>query len=173
MYQYRLPEGTAGTSRRYIRGEDDGQGVEVYEVSPQALAEELPGWCYPLCSSGAAAIAAVATHPIDVVKTNMQVAASLKVGIEHDRRLLARLDTHCVRLPGRTTVGVGDRAAAVEDRRRVLQGDGGANADDGCGNGSELVDIRAGQEANESPWRLSTRRVDLCGSFDSCSSVGS
>jgi len=43
----------------------------------------------------------------------------------------------------------------VEDRRRVLQGDGGANADDGCGNGSELVDIRAGQEANESPWRLS------------------
>ena len=94
MYQYRLQEGTAGTSRRYIRGEDDGQGVEVYEVSPQALAEELPGWCYPLCSSGAAAIAAVATHPIDVVKTNMQVAASLKVGIEHDRRLLARLDTH-------------------------------------------------------------------------------
>ena len=43
----------------------------------------------------------------------------------------------------------------MEDRRRVLQGDGGANADDGCGNGSELVDIRAGQEANESPWRLS------------------
>ena len=43
----------------------------------------------------------------------------------------------------------------MEDRRRVLQGDGGANADDGCGNGSELVDIRAGQEANESPCRLS------------------
>lgn len=85
VYEYRRREhGTLDdveTKRRYSVRSEDGEageaGVEVYEVSPRVLAEELPTWSYPLCSSAAAAVAAVATHPIDCIKTNMQVQASL------------------------------------------------------------------------------------------------
>jgi hypothetical protein len=77
LREYRRREGLAPVSRRYIRGEDREDGIEVYEVSPQSLADDLPAWAYPLCSSTAAAVAAVATHPIDCIKTNMQVSASL------------------------------------------------------------------------------------------------
>jgi len=38
--------------------------------------EILPGWAYPLCSSSCAAFAAVLTHPIDVVKTRLQVMSA-------------------------------------------------------------------------------------------------
>lgn len=36
----------------------------------------LPAWVYPVCSSSCAAVAAVATHPIDVVKTRLQVISA-------------------------------------------------------------------------------------------------
>eukprot|EP00889_Picochlorum_renovo_P003857 jgi/Picre1/30887/NNA_006246.t1 len=46
-----------GTSKR---GEPDG----------------LPPWVYPVCSSSCAAVAAIVTHPIDVVKTRLQVISA-------------------------------------------------------------------------------------------------
>lgn len=74
-HAYRQREG-AGGLRRYVRSEGGENGVEVYEVSARALAEELPLWSYPLCSSVAAAVAALVTHPIDCIKTNMQVLSA-------------------------------------------------------------------------------------------------
>jgi len=47
----------------------DGDGI----VHAPTMTEVLPGWAYPLCSSLCSALAATATHPIDVVKTRIQV----------------------------------------------------------------------------------------------------
>ena len=77
VHEYRRREGAhSGATQRYVRGEGGKDGVEVFEVSPRSLAEELPVWSYPLCSSVAAAVAALATHPIDCIKTNMQVLSA-------------------------------------------------------------------------------------------------
>jgi hypothetical protein len=80
-YEWRLRDlknrGLAPQSGRYVRGSHGDSEVEVYEVSPHALAEVLPSWIYPVCSSMSAGVAAVATHPIDVIKTRLQVQSSL------------------------------------------------------------------------------------------------
>jgi hypothetical protein len=79
--EYRQHDGSgagpgSGASWRYVRDEGGEHGVEVYEVDPRARAVELPLWSYPLCSSVAAAAAALVTHPIDCIKTNMQVLSA-------------------------------------------------------------------------------------------------
>ncbi len=43
-------------------------------------AAALPAWAFPLCSSAAAAAAALATHPLDVVKTRLQVLGAAEPG---------------------------------------------------------------------------------------------
>lgn len=52
----------------------------LYEASKRSLAnrlecqtDTLPEWGYAACSGSAAATAAVVTHPLDVVKTRLQV----------------------------------------------------------------------------------------------------
>lgn len=49
-----------------------------------AINHALPAWSFPLCSSTSASIAAIATHPIDVVKTRLQVLTAAEHG--HTRR---------------------------------------------------------------------------------------
>lgn len=48
------------------------KGYMVSEADPP-MQKLLPLWAFPLCSSVCAATAAVCTHPIDVVKTRLQV----------------------------------------------------------------------------------------------------
>lgn len=81
-----------GLLQRYVRGEgaEGGKdGVEVYEMARGAPADELPLWSYPLCSSVAAAAAALVTHPIDCIKTNMQVR-SAQTGRRQSASAIAR-----------------------------------------------------------------------------------
>lgn len=47
---------------------------EVLQVPP--MTQALPLWAFPVCSSTSAAIAAIITHPIDVVKTRLQVLSA-------------------------------------------------------------------------------------------------
>lgn len=53
-------------------------GVALLRDPP--MSQVLPAWSYPLCSSSSAAVAAVVTHPIDVVKTRLQVLSALDKG---------------------------------------------------------------------------------------------
>lgn len=53
-------------------------GVTVLRDLPTS--QVIPVWAYPLCSSSCASVAAVATHPIDVVKTRLQVLSAAQPG---------------------------------------------------------------------------------------------
>lgn len=44
--------------------------------SKRGEGDGLPPWVYPVCSSSCAAVAAIVTHPIDVVKTRLQVISA-------------------------------------------------------------------------------------------------
>lgn len=46
-------------------------GVHVRRSPP--MLQVLPLWAFPVCSALCSAAASVATHPIDVVKTRLQV----------------------------------------------------------------------------------------------------
>ena len=48
------------------------RGNIVSEADPP-MQKLLPLWAFPLCSSVCAAAAAICTHPIDVIKTRLQV----------------------------------------------------------------------------------------------------
>jgi hypothetical protein len=62
-----------GAKRRVYLWQLERTEGEV-EVSPHLpMQQALPVWAFPICSSSCAMIAAVATHPIDVVKTRLQV----------------------------------------------------------------------------------------------------
>lgn len=70
IYQYRL-------EKLRNEGHNHNGGIsckgEVTVLSDPPMHEILPAWAYPVSSSHCAAIAAVVTHPIDVVKTRLQV----------------------------------------------------------------------------------------------------
>jgi hypothetical protein len=61
-------------------GDDSGSGDGVSVRADPSMSQILPAWAFPLCSSSCAAVAAVATHPIDVVKTRLQVLAAAERG---------------------------------------------------------------------------------------------
>ena len=73
-YEWKLLEmkrqGIVHNSRHDLGGDQE-------VISAQSQAEVLPPWVYPVCSSTCAAIAAIVTHPIDVVKTRIQVTSAL------------------------------------------------------------------------------------------------
>ena len=54
-------------------------GVTVVTDYPP-MSQVLPAWAFPLCSSSCAALAALATHPLDVVKTRLQVLTAAERG---------------------------------------------------------------------------------------------
>jgi hypothetical protein len=64
-------------------GPKQSGAVTVWEAPP--MSQILPLWAFPLCSSSCAAVAAVVTHPVDVVKTRLQVMTTA----EHGRRRLS------------------------------------------------------------------------------------
>ncbi len=49
-------------------------GVQVLADPP--MHQVLPLWTYPVCSSLCSATASIVTHPIDVVKTRLQVLSN-------------------------------------------------------------------------------------------------
>lgn len=53
---------------------------DITVVTDLSMSQVLPAWAFPLCSSSCAALAAVATHPIDVVKTRLQVLTAAEKG---------------------------------------------------------------------------------------------
>lgn len=55
----------------------ESQGDDHEVVCAQTYGQVLPAWVYPMCSSSCAAVAAVATHPIDVIKTRLQVMSAI------------------------------------------------------------------------------------------------
>lgn len=57
---------------------EDGDVRVVTEYPP--MSQVLPIWAFPLCSSSCAALAALATHPLDVVKTRLQVLTAAEKG---------------------------------------------------------------------------------------------
>lgn len=61
-------------------------GVRVQADPP--MHQVLPLWTYPVCSSLCSATASIATHPIDVVKTRLQVLSN-RVGSSGGQRLTA------------------------------------------------------------------------------------
>eukprot|EP00887_Chlorella_sp_A99_P000498 scaffold17.g498.t1 len=64
------PGGGSGGS-----GWGDGAGAVVVRQDPP-MAAVLPLYAFPLASAACASVAAVATHPIDVVKTRLQVLSA-------------------------------------------------------------------------------------------------
>jgi len=54
--------------------------TNVSVVGDPPMSQVLPVWAFPVCSSSCAALAAVATHPIDVVKTRLQVLTAAEKG---------------------------------------------------------------------------------------------
>ncbi|GAB4823648.1 hypothetical protein N2152v2_010694 [Parachlorella kessleri] len=65
------------------RGEEPGGGVEIVQTAegvsvyqPPPMHEVLPLWAFPLCSGLCSASASICTHPIDVVKTRLQVLST-------------------------------------------------------------------------------------------------
>lgn len=75
IYRYKLDQ---------LRKDGVGAGVasagDVTVLSDPPMHEVLPAWAYPVSSSHCAAIAAIVTHPIDVVKTRLQVLSLLGNG---------------------------------------------------------------------------------------------
>ena len=73
-YEWKLKDmKQQGISRRFLRKEDGDHEV----VSSPAYDQVLPPWVYPVCSSSCAAVAATITHPIDVIKTRLQVMSAI------------------------------------------------------------------------------------------------
>jgi solute carrier family 25 citrate transporter 1 len=54
--------------------------IDVSVIGDLPMSQVLPMWAFPVCSSSCAALAAVATHPIDVVKTRLQVLTAAEKG---------------------------------------------------------------------------------------------
>jgi hypothetical protein len=75
IYRYRL-------EKLRIEGRNGGISCkeDVRVLSDPPMHEILPAWAYPVSSSHCAAIAAVVTHPIDVVKTRLQVLSLVDNG---------------------------------------------------------------------------------------------
>lgn len=67
FYEWELGRLRRGQALNRIRTDSDGI------LHAPTMTEVLPAWAYPLCSSSCSAFAAIATHPIDVVKTRIQV----------------------------------------------------------------------------------------------------
>lgn len=59
-----------GVSSRLFQSKDGDHEIVSYALV-------LPAWVYPVCSSSCAAIAATVTHPIDVIKTRLQVTSAI------------------------------------------------------------------------------------------------
>lgn len=76
---YRRLEQMRGSRNRSM---SDG-GIE----SDPAIHEILPLWAFPMCSSACAVVASVATHPIDVAKTRLQVLSAS--GLETEKAKLS------------------------------------------------------------------------------------
>jgi hypothetical protein len=74
-YEWKLREmKEQGISGRFLSRREEGDH-EV--VSAQTYAQVLPPWVYPVCSSSCAAVAATITHPVDVIKTRLQVLSAI------------------------------------------------------------------------------------------------
>ena len=58
----------------------DSHALNVSVVGDLPMSQVLPVWAFPVCSSSCAALAAVATHPLDVVKTRLQVLTAAEKG---------------------------------------------------------------------------------------------
>ena len=65
--------------QQQIRYEDQDED-HVTVLADLPMLQVIPAWAFPLCSSSCAAVAAVATHPIDVVKTRLQVLTAAEKG---------------------------------------------------------------------------------------------
>ncbi len=63
--------------------EDAEAAGAVEQLSGEDAEKEtaLPAWGYAACSAGSAAVAAVCTQPLDVVKTRLQVCISQACGL--------------------------------------------------------------------------------------------
>jgi hypothetical protein len=94
--------------------------ISAYEASKAGLAQrlqlphgtELPGWAYAGASAGAAALAAVLTHPADVVKTRLQVlSATSGQGGLSSRQVLR--DLLAKEGPGALTAGLAARVLNI------------------------------------------------------------
>jgi solute carrier family 25 (mitochondrial citrate transporter), member 1 len=59
---------------------NNGYNSNVSVVGDLPMSQVLPVWAFPVCSSSCAALAAVATHPLDVVKTRLQVLTAAEKG---------------------------------------------------------------------------------------------
>lgn len=87
---YRWQLGKLRADRRGAAGSTSGSGgsysnmdtgnINVSVVEDLPMSQVLPVWVFPLCSSSCAALAAVATHPLDVVKTRLQVLTAAERG---------------------------------------------------------------------------------------------
>jgi solute carrier family 25 citrate transporter 1 len=68
----------AGGSASYQHNSSSSSNVSVVKDLP--MSQVLPVWAFPACSSSCAALAAVCTHPLDVVKTRLQVLTAAEKG---------------------------------------------------------------------------------------------
>jgi hypothetical protein len=73
----------------YIAGYEQARGTAARSQGLQRP-EQLPAWATASCSAGAAAVAAVVTHPADVVKTRLQVMTATAEGRGLTAVLVAR-----------------------------------------------------------------------------------
>lgn len=88
IYDWKIQE-----KGEFFVNEFQGGDSETIFIAP-TQAEILPAWAYPACSSSCAAMAAVVTHPIDVVKTRLQVLSARTGKAHHAYTVAADLWRH-------------------------------------------------------------------------------
>lgn len=89
----RLPAGTSRPLPAAAPLAPQAPGGMRVLVDPP-MAQVLPLWSFPLCSALCSATASVATHPIDVVKTRLQVGGAAVAALSASR---LRAGTVCAR----------------------------------------------------------------------------
>ena len=80
IYRWQLAKLRAERGSGGTYNSTNGNNSNVSVVGDLPMSQVLPVWAFPVCSSSCAALAAVATHPLDVVKTRLQVLTAAEKG---------------------------------------------------------------------------------------------
>jgi hypothetical protein len=90
-----------------------GEAPDVVILRGPPMPQVLPTWAFPLCSSTCAAVAAIATHPVDVVKTRLQVLSTAEGGRQRRTALSVARELYAAEGGAGFTRGMAARVATL------------------------------------------------------------
>jgi len=90
VYAWQLQRAGVAVELQQLAGTGDQSLDGITVLRDRPVSQVIPAWAFPLCSSSCASVAAIATHPIDVIKTRLQVLSAAERGRQRSALEVAR-----------------------------------------------------------------------------------